>query len=70
MPLEIHIIILLIYTISIFAAFFCLWIRWEQDEIRMEMQEIINNQKEIQKQIEALNKELNRMNIKSPFNGR
>lgn len=60
-----HTIIFLIYLISMAAAVFCIWIRWEQDINAQRMMDIEKQHKELKKQMQVLDQELKR--IDSPF---
>lgn len=64
---EVNLILLIIYTISWTSAFFCLWVKWEQDEILEKQKQTQEEYEKIQQQLEKLQKELERKNIKGPF---
>lgn len=59
--------ILVIYSISLVSAVFCIWIKWVQDDITEKMKSIENQYNEIQKNLERVSKELHRLSIQNPF---
>lgn len=67
MDADMNIVILIIYTVSLISAFFCLWVKWDQDADKDRMRTIEKNAAELQQKIEQLQAALKKMGSKDPF---
>lgn len=60
--------ILVIYSISLIAVIFCIWIKWIQEDIADKLKDIEAQYHDIQNNLEKLSKELHRLSIQNPLN--